>query len=226
MRTQDPANIRTDFDASLADVETAFNASEASVPNDAAKKLIAEFSFVAAATLSEGFLSDLFVAYINRNSEKFRAYLLGKMEIETKDDYAKRATQHVDRSMPHLSVEKIKDILDPTGYNVTFPTTDKMKEAAGKWLADADRVRFTSMSAQQCAMIDLIKSLRNFLAHRSQAADITMQGVLVAVDLPPELKRGNNNVADVAHTCAIQNNQCRLLHCLVRIRDLAIQCCP
>jgi hypothetical protein len=122
MRTQDPTNIRNDFDASITDIATAFQAAEAGVQDEAAKKLIAEYLFVAAATLFEGFVSDLFVAYINRDSTRFREHLLGKMLLKTDDELAKRSVVHVEKTMPHLSVDKIRQILDPTGYNVTFAT--------------------------------------------------------------------------------------------------------
>jgi hypothetical protein len=155
--------------------------------------------------------------------------MLGKMELTATDEYAKRSVQHVEKSMPHLSVDKIKEILDPTGFNVTFSTTDKMKEAAGKLLADADKVRFTGTSAQQCAFIDFIKAVRNFLAHRSQSADNTMQAALAAVDLPVELRRGNNNVNDVGswlRATPAQGNPQRFLRVLVHVRALAAHLCP
>lgn len=227
MRTLDPANIRADFDASIVDIETAFDAAEVGVQADGPKKLIAEYLFVAAAALFESYVSDLFVAYINRNSERFRVHVLGKMNIETTDEYAKRSVQYVEKSMPHLSVDRIREILDPTGFNVTFPTTDKMKEAAGKWLADTDKARFTSTSTQQCAVIDFIKAVRNYLAHRSQSADNKMQDVLSAIDLPGELRRGNKNVADVgAYLRAMQANQRRLKHAITQMRGLAAQLHP
>ena len=227
MRTQDPANIRADFDKSLTDVENAFTASEASLPDDRTKKLIAEYLFVAAATLFEGFVSDLFVAYINRNSEKFRAYLIGKINIDTKDEYAKRSMDYIEKTMPHPTVERIREILDPSGYNVTFKTTDEMKESAGKWLANIDKTKFTSVSTQQCAIIDLVKAVRNFLAHRSQSADDTMQTALIATNLPAALRRGNKKVAEVGvYLRATKNNQCRLSHFLVELQGLAVKFCP
>ena len=67
-------------------------------PTTRPKKLIAEYAFVAAATLFEGFISDLFVGYINRDIQKFRDYLLGKIGLDPTDEYAKRAAQHVEKS--------------------------------------------------------------------------------------------------------------------------------
>jgi len=227
MRTQDPANIRSDFDASLDDVETAYNAAEVGVAGVPQKQLISEYLFVAAATLFEGFVSDLFVAYINRDSDRFRTHVLRNMSIEAADDYAKRSLDLVEKSLPHLSVDKIREILDPTGYNVTFQTTARMKEAAGKWLPQADSVKFTGASNQQCAVVDFVKAVRNYLAHRSNASMARMQEALVAADLPAELRRAGNRVRNVgAYLRSTHGPQRRFLHSVAQIRALAAQLCP
>ena len=227
MRTQDPTNIRTDFDAAINDVVTAFEAAEAKIEDDAPRKLLAEYAFVAAAALLEGFISDLFVAYINSDFERFRSHLLNHISTEASDEYAKRANAHVSMSMPNLNVEQIRHVLDPTAFNVTFSTTDKMKEAAGKWLVDDHKIRFTNTTSQQCAVIDFTKAVRNFLAHRSQASDNSMQAALVALDLPADLKRNQNNVADVGkHLRATQNGQQRFKHFTDALKGLAQQFCP
>ena len=227
MRTQDPTSIRTDFLVSINDVESAHNAVEAGVQEDGAKKLVTEYLFVASAALLEGYVSDLFVAYINRTSEKFREHLLSRMQLETEDEYAKRSVPYVETAMPHLTVDRIREILDPTGFNVTFYTTADMKGSAGKWLADADKVRFTGISSPLCAFIDFVKAVRNYLAHRSQSADDKMQVALVAADLPAELRRPNNNVQDVGvYLRAMQNNQRRFKHTLGYMRTLSAQLCP
>lgn len=91
MRTIDPQNIKTDYLAALGDVRDTFNAANASGISATSKKLISEFSFLSASILLEGFISDLFVAYINRDNSVFVGYLLGKMSVDTGDSHAKRA---------------------------------------------------------------------------------------------------------------------------------------
>ena len=227
MRTLDPTNIRADYDTSLADVRTAVASAEDRIADDGPRKLITEYAFVSAATLFEGCVSDLFVAYINRDFERFRSHILGNLELKTDDSFAKRAKSHVTTSIKHLNADEIRNTLDPSQFNVTFATTDKMKESAGKWLAAGDAARFTNLTARQCAVIDFTKRVRNFLAHRSQSADTEMQTALVAIDLPADLKRGQNNVNDVgAFLRAIQNGQPRILHYLDALLDLGQQLCP
>ncbi len=227
MRTQVPKTISTDLLAAIQDVESAHMAVEAGVPGDPHRKLVTEYLFVATAALLEGFISDLFVAYINRTSDTFRKHLLKQITFSSSDDFAKRALQHVGNEMPHLNVDQIRHILDPRGYNLTFDTTAEMKTHAGLWLSPADAVRFTGCSKQQCAFIDSVKAVRNFLAHRSQSADDKMQEALNAADLPTDQKRGAKKVLDVgAHLRAISHGQSRFRRSLAHVRRLATQLCP
>lgn len=227
MRTQNPTSVRDDFSSSLDDIESTFKAAQGSGMNDASKRLIAEYLFVAAATLFEGFLSDLVVAYINRDSQRFREFLLGGLSIDASEDYARRAIPHVEASIPHLSVDKIREILDPTGYNVTFPSTDKMKESAGRWLASADKARFVGATPAQCAVIDFVKAVRNYLAHRSDAARNRLDEVIFARDLPKALRRGIYAATDVgAYLLVMKDGECRFAHAIKALRALASRFCP
>ena len=111
MRTQDPASIRPDFESAINDVEAAFVASEGSIPDDPNRKLIAEYLFVAMASLLEGFISDLVIAYINSNAQKFKEFFIKQMEIspkDEKDEQAQRAKKVIEMSMPHLTLKQAK----------------------------------------------------------------------------------------------------------------------
>ena len=146
---------------------------------------------------------------------------------DEKDEQAQRAKKMMEMTMPHLTVDSIRTILDPSGDNITFPTTAKMKELTGKWLVDADRDHFNGLNAEQSAILDVVKKVRNFLAHRSQNADVAMQDKLVAAALAAELRRGQNNVGDVgAYLRANQQGQPRFRHYLSAVRVIATQLCP
>ena len=123
MRTIDPQNIKTDYLAALGDVRDTFNAANASGISATSKKLISEFSFLSASILLKGFISDLFVAYINRDNSVFVGYLLGKMSVDTGDSHAKRAKNFASISIKrHLSALEIRSVLDSRDYNITFST--------------------------------------------------------------------------------------------------------
>lgn len=229
MRTQDPATIRPDFEAALDGIDAAFTASETSVPGDPNKKLIAEYLFVAMASLLEGFISDLIIAYINRDATRFKEFFINNLEIkakDVKDDQAQRAKDLVEMSMPHLSVDKIRKLLDPSGANIAFPLTASMKETSAKWLVNDDRDRFTGLSQQHAAILDAIKKIRNYLAHRSANAETAMQEMLFAANLPAELKRGQNNVNDVGAYLRALQGSARFHHYVTHVRAIALQLCP
>ncbi|TLD71496.1 hypothetical protein FEM03_08205 [Phragmitibacter flavus] len=198
MRTLSPTSIRDDFLAALVDVETTFQAAESAGINAAGMKLITEFSFLSAAILFEGYISDLFVAYINRDSSVFSAHLVGKMVIETIDPHAKRAKSLATISIhQRLTAADIRSVLDSRDYNITFPTVAEMKTGAGQWLAPSFKAYFVNLTASHAAILSATKTMRNFLAHRSGASKNEMQTALAASDLPASLRRGQHTIRDV-----------------------------
>ncbi|MEZ5455863.1 MAG: hypothetical protein R3F04_07090 [Lysobacteraceae bacterium] len=230
MRTKDPIGIRNDFLASLIDAKTTFTNSEVSKATAKQKNLIAEYTFLAAATLWEGYLSDVFVAYINRDRSAFCAQMVSKMQVKTEDAYAKRASTHASINMSnHLTVAEIRAILDANDYNVTFKSVDDLKEKAALWLAPAHRRNFLSLNAQQSAGLGTVRSIRNFLAHRSGASKVTMQADLVDPNLDVPLRRGTNQIKDVGsflRSKPVVNQDSRQLRYFAFLEQRAHQLCP
>lgn len=198
MRTANPSNIKTDFLLALQDVEDAHDAVAASTVALKSRNLITEYGFLGAAILLEGFVSDLFVACINKASSRFVGAMTGLMNISATDEAAKRAIAfaQIDIST-HLTLDKIREILDPKGWNVGFVDSADLKSKAGQWLEDPYRERFTDLSPAQSALFDTTKSVRNFLAHRSKASLEKMQEALAAPNLPPGFRRAANQVHSV-----------------------------
>lgn len=198
MRTADPNNIKTDFLQALQDVEDAHDAVAVSTVALKSRNLIAEYSFLGAAVLLEGFISDLFVACINRKSDRFVGAMTGLMNMTATDDTAKRAIAFAQIDIAtHLTLEKIRKILDPKGWNVGFVDSSELKSKAGQWLEEPFRARFTGLSPAHSALFDTTKSVRNFLAHRSTASLDAMQTALAAPNLPAGFRRAANRVHSV-----------------------------
>jgi hypothetical protein len=188
MRTADPKNTRAVFVNALNDVRTTFTSSEQSNIPDSAKKLVAEYSFLAAAILLEGFLSDLIVAYISSDSERFRSYLQKRMSIQPDDELATQGKVLASISLSHPSIDQIRSILDPRERNITFETVAEMKASTGKWLSTQDKKRFGQLTKTQSAVLIATKRVRNFLAHRNELSKDIMQQALADPDLPTYLK--------------------------------------
>ena len=230
MRTADPQNIKTDFLSGLQDVEDALDAVIASTVSVKSRNIIAEYSFLGAAILLEGFVSDLFVAFINKKSARFIAAMTGHMTISATDDTAKRAIafSQIDIAS-HLTLENVRKILDPKGWNVSFVDSADLKLKAGQWLEDPYRPRFTALSQAHSAVFDTTKSVRNFLAHRSGASLATMQAALASQNLPAGFRRGANKVHSVGSfldSVPPGLAQTRIKAYLQEVRAIAGQLCP
>lgn len=230
MRTANPATIKSDFLSGLRDVESAL-AKVASVNMPVtSKNLIAEYSFLSASVLLEGYVSDLFVAYINKKSGPFVSSLTRHMKIESDDDLAKRAIALATVDITsHLTLDKIRSILDPKGWNVTFSTSADMKRKAGLWLDLPFKSHFTGLSAKHCATLEATKAIRNYLAHRSSNSKKTMQDVLQNSDLTIGFMRGPNKVNKVGSFLDSTPNGCtktRIQFYLLELKAIAIQLCP
>ncbi len=198
MRTAAPQNIKADFLHALQDVEDTHDAIAGSTVALKSRNLVAEYSFLGAAVLLEGFVSDLFVACINRKSERFIGAMTGQMTMTATDETAKRAIAFAQIDIAsHLTLDNLRKILDPRGWNVGFAGSADLKARAGQWLEDPFRARFVSLSQSHCALFDTTKAVRNFLAHRSTASLNAMQASLADANLPPGFKRAANRVRSV-----------------------------
>jgi hypothetical protein len=230
VRTTTPGPIRDDFLQALTDVETTYAAADGSTMTAASKKLVAEYSVVAAAALWEGYLSDLFVAYLNQDSSQFVAHLTPLISLSATDDIAKRAIPHASVKLKtHFTVADLRGVLDSRDYNITFPSPAKLKEAAGKYLALAHRGYFTGLTPGQCATIEGWRTTRNFVAHRSKSSKTEMQAALAVAALPAWFKRGTNKVHDVGSfmTAAPTPNQSvRLVRLLAEMKAIGRAVCP
>jgi hypothetical protein len=233
MRKANPESVRDDFLSAIDDICSTFEQVEASTLATSGKKLVAEHSLLAAAILWEGFVSDLIVAYINRDSSGLAAHVASKTTHTSSDEVAKRAVSLGQTSLklkPHLTTAEVRELLDSRGFNITFKSTDDLKEKAGQWLANAHSANFTGVTAAECSSIEAWQAIRNFLAHRSSSAKLRMQKALADPDLPVALARGaKNDVNDVGsflRAVPVGQSAARMLAYLHQIRVTAQRLCP
>lgn len=225
MRTYNPHDIKADFLAGLQEIETTFITASDAVSSTASRNHLAEYSFLAASVLLEGFISDLFVAYIHKASGAFVSHLKGKLTIEGKDTLGKRAAGIAQIGIgPRLTPEKIRKILDPEDHNLSFTTPEKLLESAGRWLEEPYRQQFLSLSDSERAVLVAIKALRNYLAHRSLRARSALQDALNDPKLPDGLKRGSYKVLSAGSWLDLKpspSSPKRLQTFLTKIRAIA-----
>jgi hypothetical protein len=80
MRKINPADVRADFASGLANVAAFYATAQAAITGDRDRTFLVESTFLSAAVLWEGYVSDLFLAYINRDSTRFGQHLHDALE--------------------------------------------------------------------------------------------------------------------------------------------------
>jgi hypothetical protein len=198
MRKLDPGAIREDFESALHDVEMANDAVLAAGVTRTIQKLVTESSMLAAAVFWEGFVSDLFIAFVNRDTSAYASFaeVAVRQHAQTKfgADVVKAVSLELER---HISAERVRLLLDSRGYNVTFKTGADLIQRARDWLALPYRNNFMTLAAAAVAFINAFSAIRDFLAHRSKSSKAKMAAALMVPTLARKFCYGTNIVHDV-----------------------------
>ncbi len=135
----------------------------------------------------ERFVSDLIVAYLNRDVSKYRKDLKDRVlkSVEGRFKAAVRGRTRV-RIPRHLSVAETEALVDADGRNVTFPDTASLKQRAGEWLVSAHASRIQSLGAAEALLIDTARAIRDFVGHRSLASKQRMNEQLEKLAAGPQ----------------------------------------
>lgn len=201
VRKINPNDVRADFDSAVA-AQEAFNSRLRGVaPNAADRKQLAEQVFFVAASLWEGFVSDLFIAYGNVDSTALVAAKSADVSGLVQQRLGPTVAAHVRTAFPrHLKAANVAALLDEKGYNISFQTCQKMVDKAAVVLVVAHRGGFNGLSTADKAAVDAWKAIRNCVAHRSKSSFDTMNlSLLPAALVAPYtgLARGNHRVDDI-----------------------------
>ena len=181
MRKSNPDDVRSDFAAGLADVIAFYNAANAVISGDKNKTLLVEHTFLAAAVLWESFLSDLLIAYINRNAARFAVHLKDALETELTPKQREIYTRYAALAIPqHITKADVVALIDANGNNITFSNFAAIEDAAGRWLVPANADHITGRSALEKATVNAAIAIRNHIAHRSQRSLTAMNLALAA----------------------------------------------
>lgn len=181
MRKSNPDDVRNDFAAGLADVIAFYNAANTVLPGDKNKTLLVEHTFLAAAVLWESFLSDLLIAYINRNAGRFAVHLKDALETELSPKQREIYSRYTTLAIPqHITKSDVVALIDANGNNITFSNFPAIEAAAAKWLVAAHAARVAGRSNLDKATINAAIAIRNHIAHRSQRSLTAMNVALAA----------------------------------------------
>lgn len=172
----DPARVRASFDTQLTQTTAFYHTVKASLASTADLTRLSASTMISAATLWESFISDLIVAYINRDPSQFAIHLQHALN----DDMSDKQKQIMNRYAPYkapTSIDRatITSLIDNDGNNITFSSAQALKKGAKRWIIAANMTGINALSGQQMAIINLWISLRNHIAHDSDRSKGALQ---------------------------------------------------
>lgn len=201
MRKISPQSISEGFLLQIAKLRHFHEAGLAAFTNQSDHSSLTEQSLLSAAVTWEGFVSDIFVAYINRDASVFKAYLQKQFEDHLKKNQMSRAVFGAFGTLnfpAHLKRQDVLSLANCGGANITCPTFQALESKAKLWLHGAHAAKFTGFSASQKQVINALVALRNEIAHRSERSLLSMNEALDHAALKGTgLQRQGNKVLKV-----------------------------
>jgi hypothetical protein len=187
MRKIDPAGVRADFERESGEIIGYFDRTSNAIigtPNARGDTShLAAHSFLALFVAFERFLSDLFLAYLNRDFSVYQASLVSRLDTSIKDKFGVGVRSLITvNPKKHVRVDELEEIVDPTGWNLTFPTVHKLKSCADQWLAPEHAARVRSITASEGRLIETARAIRDFAAHQSVGSKRKMNQLLATVE--------------------------------------------
>lgn len=199
MRKMNPDDVRSDFATSLAEAQAFYTTVKGALTTDKDQTLLVRNTILTAATLWESFISDLFIAYINRDTSQFQIHLRNAFEAD-RTAKQKLIAQHFTTLTltKHMTVDMITELIDSNGNNVTFSSYKELKRGADKYLIAAHRVGIIGLSGARRQYINLWLSLRNHIAHDSDRSyDAMNEAMASSALINTGLQRGVRKVTHV-----------------------------
>ena len=231
MRKISPQGIIDDFTSQLGDLKTFYIDGISGLSKDADKSRLAEYSLLAAAVAWEGFISDLFIAYINLDSTRFKEHLKSSLDEHLKE-HSKANTvysKYGKLEFPmHLTKADVQALANSSGNNITFSSYLMLQERANIWLAAQHADKFSRLTEPQKAVVNAVIALRNHVAHRSKRSLDAMNEALAKGALHTTgIKRQDSNFHKVGawlKAKPIGHNESRIIK-IISILDAVGRAC-
>lgn len=186
MRKINPGAVRAEFqvgaDGLLAFMDRACRALRGGPGEKQDISQLASMVFLSLYVSFERFLSDLFLAYLNRDFSRYQQDLEGRLLQSVNDKLGPWAgSRSRFERVRHVKVDDLKNIVDPNGWNLTFKDAATIKAKADQWLSGAHRGRIHSLTIHDDRLIDTARAVRDFIAHQSPGAKRRMNDLLQTV---------------------------------------------
>ena len=201
MRKISPNDVKSDFSVQVSAVEIFYQAGREAFSTDRDQSTFVEHNLLAAAVIWEGFVNDLFIAYVNRDPCRFKRHMKEslKQHLSSRSKSKRIFDQFGTLNLPtHLTKAQVVELLDADGNNITFSRYRDIERKAHSWLVPETAQRFINVPASKKATIDALISLRNHIAHRSKRSlDAMNETLLTGALYQTGLQRGQNRFHNV-----------------------------
>lgn len=201
MRKISPQNVKDDFHKQITDVTNFYDEGTELFSHDSRKSTFAEHILMTTAVSWEGFMNDLFIAYVNRDASQFTTHLQHTFQEHVRTNKKVQRVFSTFGSLtigPHLSRLEITKLADQDGYNITFSQYEQIDAKARRWLVPADAAKFLNLSDPKKKTVNLLIALRNHIAHRSRRSFDAMNDALATGSIRQfGLQRQANKVINV-----------------------------
>ena len=232
MRKVDPAGVKSDFNDFAVERLAHFGRLEILLKGTAHEKrdlsLLSEMTLHSAYVAFEVFLSDLMLAYINRDFSVYQQDLKSRIDASISSKFGSAAASRTNFSVSkHISVQDLEQLIDPTGWNLTFKDVAELKRKFASWVLAVHGAGVAALSASDTRLIDTTRAIRNFIAHGSTGSKAIMNVSLLTISTGPgcinaSLPRGPHKIDDVgAYLKSFSNGKRRLLTYIERLQAIA-----
>jgi len=232
MRKVDPVGVKIDFDDFAVERMAHFRRLETLLNGTVhAKKdlsILSEVTLHSVYVAFEVFLSDLMLAYINRDFSAYQHDLGSRIDASISAKFGRAAASKTNFSVSrHISVQDLEQLIDPTGWNLTFKDVTELQRKFASWVIPIHGAGVAALSIPDTRLIDTTRTIRNFIAHRSTGSKTIMNDSLLTISTGPgcpnvSLPRGPHMINDVgAYLKSISHGQRRLLTYIERLQVIA-----
>lgn len=230
MRKIRPGDVIDDFKDQLEDLEKFYDRVSGRLHGTKHEKAdqsrLAELTFMSMAVATEGFLSDLSVSFINRDSSAFRSDIEARMNQSISSKFGPWVAEQVDTGLgKHLKAEEVWSALAPEGRNLPVTDPAKLRKNADKFFAGRYLQAVKNLTKADERLLEAVRRTRNYVAHRSAASKQEMNEALKALGKDSgnkSLKRGDYKIHKVgAYLKAKKGGKPRLKRYGERLRQIA-----
>jgi len=229
LRKISPDGVRDDFRSQLNAIRAFHTTGASAFPAEADRSTLAEQTLLATAVAWEGFVSDMFIAYINRDATRFKKHLEKSFYSHLEDsEKSKRIFREYGTLVfpAHLNKADVLALADGKGGNITFRNFSELERRTKTWLVREHASKFSGLSASQKAVVNALVALRNHVAHRSQRSLDAMNAALTNADLQPtgiqRLQNQTHNVGAWLKAKPVGGTQSRLATIIQVLDDIAV----